>query len=150
MKKLLTGSQGLLPDIILLVIRVLVGMLMINNGIPKLQMLMSGGPIEFPSVFGMGAKFSLILTIFSEVGCSILLLVGFLTRFAALPLVITMLVAALVVNWSSPLAQKESALLYALIYLPLYFAGAGRYSLDGFLQTRRVVSGGVVSVPHVE
>jgi len=70
------------------------------------------------------------------------LILGLGTRFAAIPVVIAMGVAALVVHANDPLlmgqgASKEPALLYAIPFLALVFTGGGRFSVDAWLKSRR-------------
>ena len=125
-------------DIALLIARVGIAALMLTHGIPKLMMLFSGAPIQFPPVFGMSAEFSLVLTVLAEVFGSIFLLAGLFTRLAVIPLIGTMLVAALLIHSADPLSAKEPALLYLTTYLVLLFAGAGKYSVDYLLQKRLV------------
>jgi putative oxidoreductase len=125
-------------DIALLIARVGIAALMLTHGIPKLMMLFSGAPIQFPAVFGMSAQFSLVLTVLVEVFGSIFLIAGLFTRLAVIPLIGTMLVAALLIHSADPLSAKEPALLYLTTYLVLFFAGAGKYSVDYLLQKRVV------------
>jgi putative oxidoreductase len=112
---------------------------MLTHGIPKLMMLLSGAPIQFPPVAGMSAEMSLGLAVFAEVFCSVLLLAGFATRLAVLPLIITMLVAVVFIHAADPIAVKEPALHYLLVYIVLLFAGSGKYSTDYLLQSKRAI-----------
>ncbi len=128
-------------DIVLLIARIGIAALMLTHGIPKLMMLFSGQPINFPPVMGMSAALSLSLTVFAEVFCSLLLLFGFATRIAVIPLIITMLVAVLIIHGADPFAVKEPGLQYLLVYTVLLFAGSGKYSLDGLLQSKNIVNG---------
>ncbi|HEY0678212.1 MAG TPA: DoxX family protein [Chitinophagaceae bacterium] len=121
----------------LLTARVGIAALMLTHGIPKLIMLFSGAPVQFPGVFGMSAELSLGLTVFAEVVGSILILAGFATRLATIPLIITMLVAVTIIHAADPISGKEVALLYLLVYIVLLFAGSGKYSID-YLLTRKV------------
>jgi len=123
-------------DLALLVARIGLASLMLTHGLPKMAMLFSGGPIQFLPVLGMSAEVSLVLTVFAEVFCSILILVGAGTRLAAVPSIITMLVAALVVHAADPFVKKEMALLFLLGYLTLLIAGSGKYSVDYLLQRK--------------
>jgi len=113
-----------------LILRIGFGGFMLSHGIPKLMKLIAGGPIEFPDPLGVGATISLILTVFAEVICAALILVGYKTKWAAIPLVIAMLVAAFIVHGSDPLGKKEFALIYAVGFLCIGMLGAGKYSLD--------------------
>jgi len=86
--------------------------------------------LKFPDPIGVGVTASLVLAIFAEFFCSIGVMVGLLTRFAAIPVVITLLVAALVVHADDPFQKKEFALVYAIPFLVLIFTGPGRFSID--------------------
>jgi putative oxidoreductase len=123
-------------DIGLLLARIGIALLMLTHGLPKMATLFSGDPIQFPPVMGMGPELSLGLTVFAEVFCSILILAGFATRLAAVPLIVTMLVAVLVIHASDAFAQKEMALHYIIAYFVLFIAGSGKYSVDYLLQRR--------------
>lgn len=119
-------------DLGLLFMRLAFGGLMLTHGLPKLQRF-SELSTQFPDPFGLGSGFSLLLAIGAEVGCATLLILGALTRLAAIPLAVTMLVAVLVVHQADPLAQKELALLYLSAYLTLILTGPGRFALDHWL-----------------
>ncbi|SKB29617.1 DoxX family protein [Daejeonella lutea] len=124
-------------DIALLVARLGIAFLMLTHGIPKLMMLLSGGQVQFPGMLGMSPEFSLSLAVFAEVFCSALILTGFATRLATLPLIATMLTAVLLVHASDPFAVKESGLNYLVVYIVLLFAGSGKFSVDYLVSQNR-------------
>ncbi len=127
-------------DIALLIARVGIAALMLTHGIPKLMMLFSGAPVKFPPMMGMSAKLSLGLAVFAEVFCSALILTGFATRVATIPLIVTMLVAVFFVHRADPFNIKESGLHYLLVYVVLLFAGSGKYSIDYLLNQKSEVA----------
>ena len=88
---------------------------------------------KFPDPLGVGSAFSLVLAIFAEVFCSLAVAAGIGTRVAAIPVIITMTVAAFMVHGDDPWAKKEFALMYAIPFLALMFTGAGRYSIDAIV-----------------
>jgi putative oxidoreductase len=138
MKKIFSvNNTSNTTNIALLTARVGIAALMLTHGIPKLMMLLSGAPTQFPPIMGMSAETSLALAVFAEVFCSIFLLAGFATRLATIPLMITMLVAVIFVHAADPIAVKEPALHYLLVYIVLLFAGSGKYSIDYLLQSKR-------------
>ncbi|MDA8563802.1 DoxX family protein [Mariniblastus sp.] len=92
---------------------------------------------KFPDRLGMGSQASLISAIGSEVGCSILLIIGLFTRFASLPLAFTMVVALFVVHGGDPWEKKELAAVYLAAYVAIFFLGAGRFSLDQVIWGRK-------------
>lgn len=110
---------------------------MLVHGLPKLVLLFSADPIQFPGILGMSPALSLSLTVFAEVFCSLFLLLGLGTRFATIPLIIVMLVAILLVHAADPFSVKELAVHYLLGYLVLLIAGSGKYSVDYLLQGKR-------------
>ena len=117
-------------DVALLIARVGIGALMLVHGLPKMVALFSGDPVQFPSIMGMSAGLSLALAVFAEVVCSILLIVGFGTRLASVPLIITMVIAVFIIHGADPFAKQEMALHYLLVYIVLLFTGSGKYSVD--------------------
>ena len=113
----------------LLLLRVTVGCLMLVHGIQKVTGF-SEMADKFPDPIGMGSQLSLLSAIGAEVGCSLLLILGLGTRFAAVPLAFTMMVALFLVHASDPWQVKELAAVYLCAYLALILTGAGEFSLD--------------------
>jgi putative oxidoreductase len=135
MKKILNvNNPAILNDIALLIARAGIGLLMLTHGVPKMMLLLSGAEVQFPSVMGMSPELSLGLAVFAEVACSILLLAGLATRLAVLPLIATMLTAALFIHAADPFIKQEPAFQYLLVYVVLLFTGSGKYSIDYLLQ----------------
>jgi len=117
-------------DIGLFILRLAFGGLMLGHGWGKMMKLFSGGDIQFFNFMGIGMTESLALAVFAEIICALLIIFGLFTRWATIPLIITMLVAVLIVHGDHPFKKQEPALLYALAYLSLLFTGPGEYSLD--------------------
>jgi len=115
----------------LLLVRLLAGGMMLTHGLPKISRFFGEGPVKFADPFGLGPEVSLGLAIFAEVGCSILVMIGFKTRWATVPLMITMLVAVFYAHANDPFGRKEPALLFFTLFLSLLISGGGRYSVDG-------------------
>jgi len=113
----------------LLLARLSIGIFMLTHGIPKLQNVLAGN-MKFADPIGIGATPSLILVVFAEAICSVLLILGLATRFACVPLIINMSVAAFMVHKHDAFAKKELALLYLVCYLGFLIIGAGKYSID--------------------
>ncbi|MBL7917515.1 MAG: DoxX family protein [Bacteroidia bacterium] len=120
-------------NLILLLLRISVGVFMLSHGLGKFSKLFGDDPIKFADPLGVGATASLALTVFSEVICSVFLILGFATRFAAIPLVITMLVAAFFAHANDGFVKQELPLLYCVIYLAIAITGAGKISIDNLI-----------------
>ncbi len=129
------------PDLAALLLRVGFGMYMLlGHGMSKLKMLMSGAEVNFPSILGMSPSLSLGLAVFAEFLACVLIIVGYKTRLAALPVIITMIVAAFMIHGGDPFfmkdiheeasGSKEPAMLYLIGFIAIYLLGSGRYSID--------------------
>lgn len=118
-------------DIALLLIRLAFGSMMIyEHGWGKLMRFFADEPIKFGDPLGIGTIPSLGLAVFSEVFCAFMLIIGLLTRWVSIPLIVTMSVAAFMVHIDDPFSKMEKALLYLVPYIVLLLMGAGKYSLD--------------------
>jgi putative oxidoreductase len=140
MKRLLyTGTREGYLDFMILVLRITLAAFMLTHGWPKLTRLFAGGEIQFGDPIGLGPATSLILVVFAEFFCSILIGIGLGTRLAAIPLMITMFVAAFIAHGPDPFGRKELSLVYLLFYLTLFVVGSRKYSID-YLITRKTVA----------
>src|SRR5262245_6462540 len=79
-----------------LVLRVVFGAAMFTHGLSKLKGF-SGMVNKFPDPLHVGQTISLSLTIFAETLCAGLVVIGLLTRLAAIPLVFCMIIVVFVV-----------------------------------------------------
>jgi len=127
--KTLIMNPTFYKNISLLILRIVFGGLMLLHGFPKFMKLVNGDT-SFSDPFGIGSFPSLLLTIFAEFICAVLVMIGFKTRWTVIPLIITMITAAFVIHGGDPLKEKEMALLYLGGYLPLLFLGGGKFSVD--------------------
>jgi len=135
--KLLSSSLAISSkwnDVALLLIRITFGAAMcFGHGLGKWGKLFSGEEISFADPFGVGPVASLAMAVFAEVICSILLMLGLLTRWAAIPLIITMGVAFFTVHISDEFARQEKAILFGVTFIALLLTGPGRFSVDALL-----------------
>ncbi len=146
------------PDKTVIIIRLIAGGVFLSEGIQKFL---------FPSLRGAGRFermgfpdpdfFASFVGVF-EMGCGLLFLVGFVTRFAAVAMIINMLVAIIVTKvpilfgqsfgpfvlrelksygfWSmTHEARTDFAMLLSSLFLLI--KGAGKYSVDYWLTTFR-------------
>jgi putative oxidoreductase len=116
-------------DLGLLILRVGASALMLTHGYGKFLKLFSD-PADFGDPIGLGPVISLILAVLGEFIAPLFIIVGYKTKLAAIPALITMLVAAFIVHADDPIGTKEKALFYAVCFLAIAFTGAGKYSID--------------------
>ena len=117
-------------DFALAILRIGFSAALLTHGIPKISMLLYN-PSGFSDPIGIGGTASLILAIIGEVIAPLLVLLGFKTRIAAIPVIITMAVATFVVHANDPFGAKEKAILYMIAFITIALTGAGKYSVDG-------------------
>ncbi|MEZ2414366.1 DoxX family protein [Muriicola sp. E247] len=122
-------KNNLQVNIGLAFLRISASAMMLTHGYPKFQKLLSGD-FEFGDPLGLGATPTLFLAIIGEFICPILVMIGFKTRWAALPTAITMAVAAFVAHAQDPFGTKEKALLFLTVFITIILLGPGKYSID--------------------
>lgn len=113
----------------LALLRIVPSAFMLTHGYPKLMKLINGNT-EFADPFGIGQAPSLFLAVVGEFICPLLMIIGFKTRWAAIPAAITMFVAAFIAHDSDPFGRKELPLLYLTIFVIIMLLGPGKYSVD--------------------
>ncbi|PWH85804.1 DoxX family protein [Brumimicrobium oceani] len=122
-------------DISALLLRLVFGLAMFyEHGLGKWQVLFGNGEIQFPDPFGIGATFSLILAVFAEVVCAILVAAGLFTRYAIVPLIVTMAVAVFVVHSGDAFGKIELPLAYLVGYVAIFLMGPGNFSVDRLIR----------------
>ena len=128
-------ASGPLTTKALLVLRLWLGLtILLNHGWDKLAHF-SEKADKFPDVTGLGSAVSLGLAVFAEFFCGALLVLGLLTRFAALMLSITMGVAFSMAHkfaLSGP-RSGELAFIYLAGFVAILIAGPGGCSADACL-----------------
>ena len=135
--------RRLLPinlDVALLALRVVLGLIMIYHGWPKVTDL--GGTIE--GFTGMGVPLPVVSAVFStvvEFGGGLLLLIGVLTDVAGLLFVIDMLGAIAVVHAKNGFSVEKGGVEFPLalltMALAIALAGPGRYAVGGAAASQR-------------
>ncbi|MCZ2100225.1 MAG: DoxX family protein [Chitinophagales bacterium] len=124
----------------ILIIRVIFGLaLFYGHGYGKLVKLFSGAEIKFLDPIGLGMKLSFYLATFADAICAIFLILGLFTRFTTIALIFTFLV----ILYQHGIVEADGFDIMELRYLyfggfvALMFTGAGKYSLDHYLATKK-------------
>ena len=131
-----TDDYGPFINWALLILRIVVSVSMLTHGVPKLVSLFLGD-FSFPDPIGVGPELSLVLATFAEFFCSILILVGYRSRSATIPLIITMLIALLIVHGNDSLLDHINILLYLFTYAILLHLGGGKYTLSYYFFVKK-------------
>lgn len=123
-----------------LFIRLFVGVMFMQFGIRHLVNF-SAMSVDFPTIFGWSHESCLILMI--EIVCSLLIMVGFLTRLATLPPIASMVAAEYYILHDmlpdvsayglDSIQPGYLPIMFIGIYLYILLAGPGKISLDYFI-----------------
>jgi putative oxidoreductase len=107
------------------------GLILVNHGFQKLVKF-SSLQYKFSDPFHIGSKWSLVLVIFAEVFCSLLIIAGLFSRIAAIPLVIAMGVAFFLAH-NHDIKVGENAAVFMTGFLAVLLCGPGKASIDGLM-----------------
>lgn len=84
----------------------------------------------FPDPFHIGATASFSLVVFAEAFCALFVVLGLLTRLAAVPLVITMGVVVFMIKGHASIGERELPIMYLAAFMVIMVAGPGKVSVD--------------------
>jgi len=121
-----------------ILVRLIVGLIFLSEGIQKFMFPDSLGPGRFLKIGFSSPEFWAYFTASFEIICGTLVLLGFLTRIASIPLFIIMITAFITTKWPLLIEKgfwtmaheyrTDFALTLLLIYL--FISGSGRWSVD--------------------
>lgn len=121
-------------SVLILLIRLFFGVLFFMHGLDKMTNFQELSQ-TYPSAFGFGSYTTLMLAVFCEFCCSLFLMAGLLVRIITIPMMISMAVAFFDIH-DAMMPQGELSLIYLVVFVFLFFTGAGRYSVDNLIDKR--------------
>lgn len=117
-------------DLGLLFLRVSGGLFLLwVHGLPKL-LNYSAQLQNIEDPFHLGANATLMLAIFAEVLCPLLIIVGVLVRLACLPILCVLLIALLIVHPQWSIEEGQFGWLLLILFTSIFIAGPGRLALN--------------------
>lgn len=128
------SAAPLWPDAGLLIIRFIIGAFMIYHGWEVFDKEKMDGytkwmtDLQFPA-----PAFMAYLGKGTELVCGVLLLIGWLTRPAAIILALTMLTVAFGMGHGKVFTDDQHPFLFVVLSLVFVFTGPGKYSADYYL-----------------
>lgn len=119
------------PDIGLLFLRLAGSALLLYvHGLPKL-IHFSAELQRIDDPLHLGRGLTLVLALFAEIACPLLIAAGWLTRLAALPILFLLFVSMVLVHPEWSVADGQFGWLLIIIFGTIALAGPGGYSIDG-------------------
>ena len=115
-------------DIGLLILRVGFSGFLFLHGLEKLEVALSSN-INYTDPIVLGPTLTLILVLFTELICTVLVAVGYRVRWLSIPPIILMLVAVFIVHKNDSIMEKELAVLYLISFIVIGILGSGKYAI---------------------
>jgi putative oxidoreductase len=119
-------------SLLLLAARIIFAGLLMRHGLQKLTHFEEMST-TFADPIGLGVSLSLSLAIFGELFCSLACAFGFLYRLSMIPMIFTMCVAFFIAHGASFEQGGELAFVNLVVFVLIYIAGPGKYSLDYYM-----------------
>lgn len=131
-----------------LFLRLFTGIMLMQFGIRQIARFFEMQHV-FPSVLGMGSEASLVIMICIEMGCSLFIMCGFLTRLMLVPPFVAMVIAEYhlltncvaeapyLLDWQQ---QGYLPIMFLGIFFFLILVGPGKISVDYFLSLHLIHS----------
>jgi len=103
------------------------------HGWPKWMKYAERAP-GFEDPIGVGSEMALNLTIFAEVGCAVLLILGLATRFAGIIIAGMFAIIVFIVHAGDSWEAVEKAWMYGVWASAVAMIGPGRISVDAVIE----------------
>jgi putative oxidoreductase len=129
-------GQSVILHIAILIFRILVSAeMIIVHGLKKINNW-DDELIHLPNPFGINPHLNLWMAVIANVAMPVLIIAGFLTRLAVLPVLSVTLIGYFVVHGNDSLAVRDVPFMYSICYLLLLITGPGKYSVDEWMANR--------------
>ena len=142
MKKYLSWLTVVYPspknfNLSMLIFRVILSLeLIVVHGLKKVGIGVEQAE-HIPNPFHLPDGLNNCIAISANLFFPALVIFGFLTRLAIIPILAVTLSGYFVMHWNDSLLVKDVPFMYCLSYLFLLFIGPGKYSIDHFINKRR-------------
>lgn len=141
MKKALYFLTSVYPGVIsfhlaMLAFRVLISVeLMMAHGLKKVGVGVAQAE-TVPNPLHLPAQLNDLFATSANLFFPVLVIIGFFTRLAVIPVLAVTLTGYFVVHWNDSLLEKDTPFMYSVSFLLIVVLGPGKYSLDHFLNKR--------------
>jgi putative oxidoreductase len=126
-----------LNNIILLFFRVAVSVeLIVAHGLKKVGIGTTFAEVV-PNPLGFPDFFNQVFAISANLVMPLFIILGLMTRIAALPILAVTLTGYFILHFNDPLLVKDVPFIYSLCFLLILFLGAGNYSIDHYITRRK-------------
>jgi len=88
---------------------------------------------EVPNPLHLPETFNDVFAVSANIFFPFLVLIGFCTRAATLPVLAVTLTGYFILHWNDALLIKDTPFIYSVIFLWILLIGPGKYSIDNYL-----------------
>ncbi|MFV5703277.1 DoxX family protein [Flavobacterium sp. XS2P12] len=86
-----------------------------------------------PNPYHLPEDMNYYLAVASNIFFPILIIIGWKTKLATLPVLAVTLSGYFIVHWNDSLLESDAPFMYSIAFLLILFLGSGKYSLDYWL-----------------
>jgi len=145
MKKLLlafmrSDAGSKLNNFTLLFFRIAVSAeLLAAHGLKKIGVGISSAEVV-PNPLGLPEAFNQAFATGANLIMPVFIILGFMTRLAAVPILAVTLTGFFVLHFHDPILIRDVPFMYSICFLLIFFLGAGRYSLDNYFASSNKIT----------
>ncbi|MEW5675660.1 DoxX family protein [Flavobacterium enshiense] len=126
-------------DWVILFFRIAVSLqLIVVHGLKKIG-IGTGFTEAVPNPYHLPENINFFLAVASNIFFPILIIIGWKTRWATLPVLAVTLSGYFIVHWNDSLLESDVPFMYSIAFLLIAFLGAGKYSLDFVVSKKRSI-----------
>ncbi|MCG2617435.1 DoxX family protein [Terrimonas sp. NA20] len=120
----------------MLVFRILVSVqLMTTHGLKKLGVGVEQAE-NIPNPLGLPEQLNSYFATAANLFFPVLVISGFFTRLAALPILAVTMTGYFVLHWNDSLLEKDMPFMYSVSFLLILVLGPGKYSIDHLINKK--------------
>ncbi|HZH97213.1 MAG TPA: DoxX family protein [Flavisolibacter sp.] len=130
-------------NIVMLLFRIALSLeLIVVHGFKKVGLNVAAAE-KIPNPLQLNEALNYTFAVSANLVFPVFVILGLFTRIAILPILAVTVTGYFAVHWNDPLPVKDMPFMYSLSYLLVLVLGPGRYSIDYFIDKKRMGRGAI-------